>query len=139
MIIRFFSHAPILQQDMISRGKLMSGNYSVRHEIVNDVPVLYIIGDMTSDADNMVMKTYSEVKKQCKANALVFNFSETNYINSAGLATIINIIQEMGNNSGRVAFAQLSNHFQKVMEIVGITDFVTMHETNDDAVTALST
>jgi anti-anti-sigma factor len=115
----------------------MSGNYSVRYEIVGTIPVMYIVGDMTSDADNDVMTTYGQLKEANSVKYLIFNFSETNYINSAGLATLINIIQEMNKAEGKVAFTQLNSHFQKVMDIVGITDFVSIYDSNEDAVKSI--
>ncbi len=115
----------------------MSGNYNVRYEYIENIPVLYIVGDMTSDADNDVMKTYNELKKDNTLEYMIFNFSETNYINSAGLATLINIIQEMSKLKGKVAFTKLNAHFRKVMDIVGITDFVVINDTNEDAVQAI--
>ncbi|MDA3899333.1 MAG: STAS domain-containing protein [Spirochaetes bacterium] len=116
----------------------MSGNYSVRFELISDVPVIYIVGDMTSDADSAVVKVFREIKTKHGLKRIIFNFSETNYINSAGLATLINIIQEMEKVEGQVVFAGLTTHFQKVMDIVGITEFVKIVDTNEGAVSLLS-
>jgi anti-anti-sigma regulatory factor len=35
--------------------------------------------------------------------------------------------------SGKVLFVGLTNHFKKVMDIVGISDFVDIFNTNDEA------
>ncbi|MBN2435463.1 MAG: STAS domain-containing protein [Spirochaetes bacterium] len=115
----------------------MSGNYDVRFEMIGDVPVIYISGDMTSDADSAVVKIFREIKAKAGVAKVIFNFSETNYINSAGLATLINVIQEMEKVEGRVVFAGLTTHFQKVMDIVGITEFVKISDTNEGAVAML--
>jgi anti-anti-sigma factor len=115
----------------------MGGNYSVHYEILDDVPVLYIVGDMTSDADNAVVSVFNELRKKKHSDKVIFNFKDTNYINSAGLATLINIIQEMEKSNGVVAFAGLTTHFQKVMDIVGITEFINIYETNEEAIGAI--
>ena len=89
---------------------------------------------MTSEADDAVMALYSKIKTESTPAKIIFNFSKTSYINSAGIATLINVIQDMNDNNGKVSFVGLSNHFLKVMDIVGISDFVDIYETNDQAV-----
>jgi anti-sigma B factor antagonist len=111
----------------------MSGNYSVKFDIIDSIPVIYVIGDMTSDADSDIVAAFNEILLEIKSSGIVFNFSQTNYINSAGLATLINIIQEMEKRSGKVVFTGLTSHFQKVMDIVGITEFVQIADSDDDA------
>lgn len=107
--------------------------HKIAHEMINDVPVIFIEGDMTSEADETVMTIYDEIKKVSPFARIIFNFEKTNYINSAGIATLINVIQDMAETGGKVSFVGLSNHFLKVMDIVGISDFVEIYETNDKA------
>jgi len=108
--------------------------HKIAHEIINNVPVLFIEGDMTSEADEAVISLYEEIKKKTPFSRLIFNFEKTNYINSAGIATLINVIQDMAETGGKVSFVGLSNHFLKVMDIVGISDFVEIFESNDKAI-----
>jgi anti-sigma B factor antagonist len=109
-------------------------SHKITHEIMSNVPVIFIGGDMTSEADETVMSIYEEIKKTNPFTRLVFNFEKTNYINSAGIATLINVIQDMAEKGGKVSFVGLSNHFLKVMDIVGISDFVDIFESNEKAV-----
>jgi anti-sigma B factor antagonist len=109
-------------------------SHKITHEIMSNVPVIFIDGDMTSEADETVMSIYEEIKKSNPLTRLIFNFEKTNYINSAGIATLINVIQDMAEKGGKVSFVGLSNHFLKVMDIVGISDFVEIYESNDKAV-----
>jgi anti-anti-sigma factor len=108
--------------------------HKIAHEIISNVPVLFIEGDMTSEADEAVISIYEEIKKTTPFSRLIFNFEKTNYINSAGIATLINVIQDMAETGGKVSFVGLSNHFLKVMDIVGISDFVEIFESNDKAI-----
>ena len=108
--------------------------HKITQELIGSVPVLFIEGDMTSEADEAVMLIYDEIKKNSPFTRLIFNFEKTNYINSAGIATLINVIQDMAETGGKVSFVGLSNHFLKVMDIVGISDFVEIFESNDKAI-----
>jgi anti-sigma B factor antagonist len=107
--------------------------HTIFHEIIDSIPVIYIEGDMTSEEDEAVMSLYEELKGDSPLLRLFFNFNKTNYINSAGIATLINIIQDMNDQRGKVSFIGLSNHFLKVMDIVGISDFVDIYDTNEKA------
>lgn len=115
----------------------METNYRVSSDIKDSIPILVVEGDITSESDSDVMKMYSTIKDKHHPASLIINFEKTNYINSAGIATLINIIQDMGEKNGKVSFVGLSNHFQKVMDIVGISDFVDIVNTNDQALTKI--
>lgn len=101
------------------------------HEISQDTfkgyPVLVVEGDMTSDADADVKSAYAEIKRSKPIDTLIVNFEKTRYINSSGIATLINIIQDVQELNGTIYFIGLSDHFKKVMDIVGISDFVEIH------------
>jgi anti-sigma B factor antagonist len=112
----------------------LSEPYKISSMEIEGIPVIIIEGDMTSDVDDKVMSLYSDIKNKGKAERLIFNFQQTSYINSAGIATLINIIQDMSERGGKVSFVGLSNHFLKVMDIVGISDFVDIFETNEAAI-----
>ncbi|HNX58514.1 MAG TPA: STAS domain-containing protein [Spirochaetota bacterium] len=99
-------------------------------------PVVTIEGDMTSESDDTIMSLFSSIKESTSLSSLIFDFEKTTYINSAGIATLINIIQEMKDLGGKVLFTGLSDHFQKVMDIVGISDFVTIYDTISHALQA---
>lgn len=117
----------------------MENTHKVSCEYIEDIPILVIEGDMTSEADGDVVQCYSEIKQKFSPRYLIINFEKTNYINSAGIATLINIIQDIGDSSGKISFVGLSNHFQKVMDIVGISDFVDIYNTNSDAFADIKT
>ena len=68
---------------------------------------------------------------------LIINFEKTKYINSSGIATLINIIQDSNERKGSISFVGMSDHLRKVMDIVGISDFVRICASNKDAATAL--
>lgn len=97
------------------------------------IPIIYIYGDITSDTDNEITDFYNNLSSQGKTKIIV-NFTHTSYINSAGIATLINIITDLTDKKGQIIFVNLSSHFQKVMDIVGLTDFVDILSTNEEAI-----
>ncbi|MBN1499419.1 MAG: STAS domain-containing protein [Spirochaetes bacterium] len=112
-------------------------NQKVEHKFINNVPVISIEGDMTSETDHEILNALKEIQNITDSPKLIINFEKTNYINSAGIATLINIIQTIGESKAQIVFVALTPHFKKVMEIVGILDFVRQTETDDEAVSLL--
>lgn len=111
----------------------MKYSYKVSSDFYDGIPVLFIEGDMTSDSDREVKRVFATLGESGPIEKLIVNFERTQYINSSGIATLISIIQSVNEVHGEIAFVALSDHFQKVMDIVGITDFVRIYATNQDA------
>lgn len=115
----------------------MEDNYKIESLEKENIPIIEIIGDMTSDADADLNSTYDRITTPAVPRHIVISFEKTKYINSAGIASLINIIQTHSNQGGQIAFSGLSSHFQKVMDIVGLSDFVEMFPNVDEAVKKL--
>ncbi|TGN21159.1 anti-sigma factor antagonist [Leptospira idonii] len=98
------------------------------------LPVIHIAGEITSEAEEEIVQSYESIPSE-KRSRVILNFTETSYINSAGIATLISLITKSSENQGKIEFAGLNSHFRKVMDIVGLTDFVLIH---DSLQTALS-
>jgi len=116
----------------------MKYSHKISSGDIKKVPIIIIEGDMTSDADSDVKGVYSSLIKKYPMDRIIVNFEKTKYINSSGIATLINIIQNTNERNGKVAFVGMSDHFQKVMDIVGITDFVQIFDSNDKAHKAIN-
>ncbi len=118
----------------------MDQRHKIEIKFIKEIPVITIEGDMTSETDHEIIDAVQKNRKyNDNSNAkLIINFGKTNYINSAGIATLINIIQTTGESKSKIAFVALSPHFQKVMEIVGIIDFVKQANTDEEAAEILN-
>ncbi len=112
----------------------MGNSFNIQLKIVSDVPVIYIEGDMTSEADSEIIEKYNEISNKDSLKNIIVNFEKTNYINSAGLATLINVIHAMESHGGVVILTKLTAHFLRVMDIIGITDLVSIFDTDEEAI-----
>ncbi|MDZ4725945.1 MAG: STAS domain-containing protein [Leptospira sp.] len=98
------------------------------------LPVIHIAGEITSEAEDEIVQSYESIPTD-KKSRVILNFTDTSYINSAGIATLISLITKSSESHGKIEFAGLNNHFRKVMDIVGLTDFVLIHDSLDSAIT----
>jgi anti-sigma B factor antagonist len=98
-------------------------------------PVIYISGEVTSEADDAILNIYESIPTAKKPRVII-DFSKTAYINSAGIATLISLITRASENHCKIEFSGLNSHFKKVMDIVGLTDFVIIYDTLEQALNA---
>lgn len=105
---------------------------SIEYEKDGTIPVIYLEGEITSEADEDISSAYSSIPSELKKK-VVIEFSKTMYINSAGIATLIGLITKASEAQVKIEFSGLNSHFKKVMDIVGLADFVVIHDSLEQA------
>jgi anti-sigma B factor antagonist len=111
----------------------MKGNVlqiSVREK--DDARVIDLQGDFTLFADE---STNLAIKPLINEGVLklVLNFSDVKYINSSGIAIIIGLVTLLSNKGGRFKAYGLIPHFQKVFNMVGLTQYMDLFDSEDEA------
>lgn len=96
------------------------------------IGILEIFGDLTMAVEEPVVQAYHELTNAGKQKILL-KFDEARYINSSGIAVIIGILSEARKKKQKVAACGLSNHFQKIFDIVGLTSLVKIYKNQKEA------
>ncbi|MGC9291889.1 MAG: STAS domain-containing protein [Acidobacteriaceae bacterium] len=90
------------------------------------VTVLRFIGDITSASEAVVLGTYEGLSPGASQRILL-DFSKVEYINSSGIALIIQMLYAASNKAQAIQTFGLTPHFQKVFTMVGITKYTRLH------------
>jgi anti-sigma B factor antagonist len=90
------------------------------------VNVLRFSGDITSASEAAILGTYHGLSPDLTKRILL-DFSKVEYINSSGIALIIQLMYAAGKNGQAIQTFGLSPHFQKVFTMVGITKYTKLH------------
>ncbi len=114
----------------------MGNDIQVNVRYQDEIAIIDLIGDVTSFAENAIMQAYREASDAGSGNILL-NFRQNDYINSAGIAIIIGIVTETEKQSQQLLIAGLSEHFQKIFRMVGLTRYATIYPTEEAALAAL--
>jgi anti-anti-sigma factor len=101
------------------------------------VAIIDLIGDVTTFAEEKINSAYQEVTDQ-GARAVLLNFRQNDYINSAGIAILIGIVTEVNRNNQKLAFSGLSQHFQKIFRMVGLAQYAEIYQDEDEALQNLA-
>ena len=86
--------------------------------------VLRFSGDISSGSHDALLGTYTTVSK---AQPVLLDFSKVEYINSSGIALVIQMLMEANKNGQKIAAFGLTPHFQKVFTMVGITKYASLY------------
>jgi anti-sigma B factor antagonist len=100
------------------------------------VMVLRFAGDITSASQAAVMGTYQGISD--KAKRIVLDFSAVDYLNSSGIALVIQMLIAANKTGQVIQTFGLKPHFQKVFTMVGITKYTTIHTDEKTACGAFS-
>jgi anti-sigma B factor antagonist len=100
------------------------------------VSVLVFAGDISSASKDGILTAYHGLNG-ASSNVLL-DFTGVDYINSSGIAIIIQILLEASKaGSCTVGIFGLSAHFQKVFTMVGVNKYASLHEDEAAALAAL--
>ena len=69
---------------------------------------------------------------------LVLNLGQSNLVNSVGVSFLIETIEKVQELKGQAAFCCLSPTIAKTFQIMGLLQIASVHETEQEAVQALS-
>lgn len=100
------------------------------------VTVLRFEGDIASTSKDAVLGTYQSLPK-ATARLILLDFTKVDYINSSGIALVIQMLIEAANSGQKVYAYGLSPHFTKVFTMVGITKYAGLFPDQTAALAAL--
>lgn len=100
------------------------------------VAVLRFEGDIASTSKDAVLGTYQTLHKET-AKLVLLDFTKVDYINSSGIALVIQLLIEASQAGQKVCAFGLSAHFTKVFTMVGITKYAGLFPGEAEALAAL--
>ncbi|HUH61665.1 MAG TPA: STAS domain-containing protein [Terracidiphilus sp.] len=100
------------------------------------VAVLRFEGDIASTSKDAVLGTYQSLPKET-TKLILLDFTKVDYINSSGIALVIQLLMEASNHTQKVYAFGLSAHFTKVFTMVGITKYAGLFPGQAEALAAI--
>jgi anti-sigma B factor antagonist len=83
-------------------------------------------GDISSASKDAVVGTYQALDKAAHKHILL-DFKGVEYLNSSGIALVIQVLMEANKSGQTIAICGLTPHFTKVFTMVGITKYATLY------------
>ena len=98
------------------------------------ITVLRFAGDITSSSKAAVLGTYQGIPESAKK--ILLDFSKVEYLNSSGIALVIQMMIAANKSGQTIQTFGLTPHFQKVFTMVGITKYTKLHPDEQTACAA---
>lgn len=114
----------------------MGDEITVTVRKLREASVLDLKGDVTSFSEQAI-KTAWEEAVSAGARKLILNFEQVNYMNSAGIAILIDLVAEARKSERRIALVWQNDHFRKILKMVGLTRYLVIYPSETDALAAL--
>jgi anti-sigma B factor antagonist len=100
------------------------------------ITCLRFAGDISSASKDSVVGTYQALDK-AEHKHILLDFKGVEYLNSSGIALVIQVLIEANKSEQTVAICGLTPHFTKVFTMVGITKYASLYPDEAAAVAAL--
>lgn len=100
------------------------------------VAALRFEGDIASTSKDAVLGAYQALPKDTN-RIILLDFTKVDYINSSGIALVIQLMIEASGAGQKVYAFGLSPHFTKVFTMVGITKYAGLFPSQSEALAAL--
>ena len=104
----------------------------IKLEQRGSVTLLDIHGDITGFSEPFLNEAYKNADKKGASNILLKTERDI-YINSGGIAVLIQILAQTKQNNQLIGITGISDHFKKIFSMVGITRFAKIYDTVDEA------
>ena len=115
----------------------MQNENEIKLEKQGDVTILNIHGDITAFSEPFLNEAYQAASSQ-GADKILLKMDPQAYINSGGIAVLIQILAQTKQKKQRIGITGISEHFKKIFNMVGITKFASIHNTLEVALETLS-
>lgn len=102
---------------------------------VDGLPVIDLRGHVNADAADTLDSAYESASRGGAARILL-SFAGTSYINSSGIALIVDLLGRARQRGQAVSVCGLSDHYRHIFEITRLSDYMDVHEDESSAVAA---
>jgi anti-anti-sigma factor len=99
---------------------------------VDKAVIIDLSGDVTNQGQDAIKRAYTQAL-QSKPERILFNFSETEYINTSGIAVLISIVMQAEKAGRKIGLFGMSPHYQKVFELVRLPLYADLYRNETEA------
>ncbi|MFQ5601870.1 MAG: STAS domain-containing protein [bacterium] len=110
----------------------MQQSTQVETRVIKKIGIIDISGEVTSFSEKVLQDAYEKFT----ADGMIkigLNFEKVSYINSAGMAIIIGILTQSRKKGQTIRTWGLTEHFQKIFDMVGLTKYMKHFHSESDA------
>lgn len=89
--------------------------------------ILDLVGEVNASASEVLTGAYAHAMESV-GDPVVLNFSEVTYINSTGIAVIVELLARARQAHRELVVYGLSDHYLEIFRITRLADYMTIHQ-----------
>lgn len=93
-------------------------------------------GEISAPAEDALNHAYEQALRG-DPDTILLDFDKVDYINSTGIALILNLLVKAGRAHKRLFAYGLNNHYREIFRITRLSDFMSIYENESAALAAL--
>jgi len=101
----------------------------------DSIAIIDMKGEVRSFADETINSLVDGAVEE-GFQKIVFNFTDVSYINSSGIAVLIGVVTGLASKGISFKVYGLTPHFKKIFRMIGLTQYVKVLSTEEDAIAA---
>jgi len=100
--------------------------------------VVHVAGQLDeSNIDEKIQEVYKVIEANPQNLNLIFDFENLEYMNSKSIGYLTDIYGKMTETGGKVVIAKAKPNIADILQVVGLTQLVSLYDSIDSAKTAL--
>ncbi|MBF0571478.1 MAG: STAS domain-containing protein [Candidatus Omnitrophica bacterium] len=104
----------------------------VKTEKINDVALVVLAGELNMDNSNTLRVAFKKILKENSRKILV-DFEKLVFIDSSGIATLIEMFQNLGKLNGRMCLCNVNKRIIGVFEVTKVQKLFNIFVTREEA------
>ena len=106
---------------------------SVKIETKNGLTVCHVDGEIDINSSPGIKKSFDKILSS-KTPKIIVNLSKVTYVDSSGLATLVEILKNMRSYGGRLRLTNLSSKIKSLFEITKLEKLFEIMADEQDAI-----
>ncbi len=108
---------------------------NIKVEKVNDIVIVVLGGELNMNTSNRLREAFKGILKDGDTKVLI-DFEKVDFIDSSGIATLIEMFQNLGKVGGRMSLYHVNKKIVSVLEITKVHKLFGIFENREDALKA---
>lgn len=101
----------------------MNQNFHAALRQVQDLAVIDLQGEINAFASQELLDVYVQAESS-SSKTILLNFEQVSYINSTGIAIIVELLKKGRLSQRQITACNLSEHYQEIFEITRLTEYI---------------
>ena len=115
----------------------MITDFNLNSEVKDDVVIMKTAGYINNAGGQVISDEFNKVKEEGVKN-VIMDLADSKVVNSIGISFLIEIIEKLNENDGKLVFTNLDPSIEKTFTIMGLFHFAKKADSIDDAMSLLS-